>query len=111
MKTENISSIGTVVTAFLAASCCIGPAIFVVFGASVGFLGKLSFFETYRLYLLGAGFLMLGFSFWKLFIKKTDCNCEADIRSRKIARGIWWIGFGSLVLAVSFQKLILWFYG
>ncbi len=111
MKTENISNFGTIVASFLAASCCIGPAIFVVFGASAGFLGKLTFFETYRPYLLGAGFLMLSFSFWKLFIKKPDCKCEADIRSRKIARGIWWFGFGALILAVSFQKALLWIYG
>ncbi len=78
MKKENISSIGTVVAAFLAASCCIGPAIFVIFGTSAGFLGKLAFFETYRAYLLGAGFLMLGFSFWKLFLKKADCTCEME---------------------------------
>jgi mercuric ion transport protein len=111
MKPENVSTIGTVIASFLAASCCIGPAIFVVFGASAGFLGKLNFFATYQPYLLGAGFLMLGFSFLKLFIKKADCQCEADIRSRKIARGIWWIGFGSLVLAASFQKVVLWIYG
>ena len=110
MKTENISSFGTLIASFLAASCCIGPAIFVVFGASVGFMGKLTFFDTYRPYLLGAGFLMLGFSFWKLFLKKPDCTCEADIRSRKIARGIWWVGFGALVFAATFQPVLLWIY-
>ena len=111
MKTENISTIGTVVTSFLAASCCLGPAIFIVLGTSVGVLGKLSFLETYRTYLLGAGFLMLGFSFWKLFLKKPDCNCKEDIRARKIARGIWWFGFISLVFAAMFQKAILLVYG
>ncbi len=110
MKTENISNFGTIVASFLAASCCIGPAIFVVFGASAGFLGKLTFFETYRPYLLGAGFLMLSFSFWKLFIKKANCNCEVDIRSRKIARGIWWIGFVGLIFGASFQPVLLWIY-
>ena len=78
MKIENVSTIGTVIASLLAASCCIGPAIFMVFGASAGFLGKLAFFETYWPYLLDAGFLMLGFSFWKLFIKKADCNCEKE---------------------------------
>lgn len=111
MKTENISTFGTVAASFLAASCCIGPAIFVAFGTSVGFLGKLTFFEIYRPYLIGAGFLMLGFSFWKLFLKKPNCTCEEDIRSRKIARRIWWFGFGSLVFAASFQKMALWLYG
>lgn len=110
MKTENISTIGTVVTSFLAASCCIGPAIFIVFGASAGVLGKLSFFETYRTYLVGAGFLMLGFSFWKLYLKKPDCNCKEDIRARKIARGIWWFGFAALVFAAAFQPVLLWIY-
>ncbi len=74
MKSENVSTMGTVVTSFLAASCCLGPAIFVLFGASAGFLGKLSFFEAYRPYLLAAGFVMLGFSFWKLFLKKENCK-------------------------------------
>jgi len=111
MKNENISSIGTLLASFLAASCCIGPAVFILFGASAGFLGKLSFFEPLRPYLLGAGFLMLGFSFWKLYVQKRDCTCDADVRARKIARGIWWVGFASLVIAATFQKAILLVYG
>jgi len=111
MNKENISSIGTMLASFLAASCCIGPAVFIVFGTSIGILGKLSFLEPMRPYLLGAGFLMLSFPFWKLYVRKPDCNCDADIRSRKIARGIWWLGFASLVFAATFQKAILLVYG
>lgn len=111
MNKENISSLGTILASFLAASCCIGPAIFIVFGTSIGILGKLSFLEPIRPYLLGAGFFMLSFPFWKLYVRKPDCNCEADIRSRKIARGIWWLGFASLVFAATFQKAILLVYG
>lgn len=111
MKTENLSSLGTVVASFLAASCCIGPAIFVVFGTSIGMLGKLTFLEAYRPYSLVAAFGMLGFSFWKLFLKRTDCACEADRRTRKIARTIWWFGFASLVFSATFQRAILWLYG
>ena len=111
MKKENISSMGSVAASVLAASCCIGPAIFVLFGASAGFMGKLSFFEPLRPYLLGVGFLMLGFSFWKLYVRKPDCNCEADVRSMKIARSIWWLGFASRVFAATFQQAILLIYG
>jgi mercuric ion transport protein len=111
MKKENISSIGTILASFLAASCCIGPAIFVVFGTSIGVLGKLSVMEAMRPYLLGTGFLMLGFAFWKLYVRKLEFNCEADVRSRKIARGIWWLGFVSLVFAATFQEVILVIYG
>ncbi len=110
MKSENASSLGTALVSFLAASCCIGPAIFVVFGASVGFLGKFAFLGAFRFYFLGLGFLMLGFSFWKLFLKKRECECENDIRSQKIARGIWGVGFVSLIFAASFQRIVLWLY-
>ncbi|MFA9433762.1 MAG: mercuric transporter MerT family protein [Deltaproteobacteria bacterium] len=111
MKKENVSSIGTILASFLAASCCLGPAVFVVFGTSIGVFGKLSIMEAMRPYLLGVGFLMIGFSFWKLYVRKPDCNCEADVRSMKIARSIWWLGFASLVFAATFQKAILLIYG
>jgi len=111
VKKENVSSIGTILASFLAASCCLGPAVFVVFGTSIGVFGKLSIMEAMRPYLLGVGFLMIGFSFWKLYVRKPDCNCEADVRSMKIARSIWWLGFASLVFAATFQKVVLLIYG
>ncbi len=110
MKKENLSSLGSVVAALLATSCCVGPAVFVVFGTSVGFLGKLSVLEPLRPYMLGAAFLMLGYSFRKLYPKAPDCDCEADIRTRRVARGILWVGFTALVVAASFQKVVLWLY-
>lgn len=110
MKAENISSVGTAAISFLAASCCIGPAIFVVFGASVGFLGKFVFLGAFKFYFLGLGFLMLAFSFWKLYLRPQACDCKEDFRARKIARGIWGFGFVSLVFAASFQKIVLWLY-
>ncbi len=110
MKLENASSLGTALVSFLAASCCIGPAIFVVFGTSVGFLGKFAFFSAFRIYFLGAGFLMLAFSFWKLYLRPRTCDCKEDFRARKIARGIWGLGFVLLIFAASFQRIILWLY-
>jgi len=83
MKTENISNFGTIIASLLATSCCVGPAIFVVFGTSIGFLGKFSFLEPFTPFFLGAAVLMLGFSFWKLYLKNPDCSCESEIaRSR-----------------------------
>jgi len=111
MKKENVSSIGSIVASVLATSCCIGPATFILFGASTGFIGKLTFLEPLQPYLLGIGFVMLGFSFWKLYVQKQDCTCAADIRSRRIARSIWWLGFGALIFAASFKRVLLWVYG
>lgn len=110
MKTENSSSIGTLLASFLAASCCIGPAIFIIFGTSFGFMGGLSFLEPWRPYLLEAAILLLGFSFWKLYLKKPDCNCTEDFRARKIARGIFWVGVAALVVSASFQTVLIHLY-
>lgn len=111
MAKAKYTGLMSIITSFLAASCCIGPAIFVLFGTSVGFLGKLAFLNKYRPYLLSVAFLMLGYSFWSLYIKKPDCTCAEDIRNRKIARVIFWIGLGSFLFALSFQRIILWLYG
>ena len=110
MKKENISTTMAVIVSFLAASCCIGPAIFIVFGVSAGFLGNFGFLEVYKPYFLSAGFLMLSFSFWKLYIKKRDCDCKEDIRMQKISRGIFWFGVILFTFALSFQKILIWFY-
>ena len=110
MKTENISSMGTILASFLAASCCIGPAIFIIFGASASFMGGLSFLEPLRFYLLGFAVLLLGISFWKLYLKKPDCDCREDFRARKIARGLFWVGVVALAFSASFQSVLIHLY-
>lgn len=110
MKKETVTSVGAVVAALLAATCCIGPVIFVIFGASFAFLGKLSFMETFRPYFLGMAGIMVCYSFWKLYLKKPDCACPADIRIRRISRWIFWVGFAVVLLAVFSKTIILWLY-
>ncbi len=110
MRDVKLSGIGSVIASFLAASCCVGPAVFVLFGTSAGFLSKLSFLEKYRPYLLGVAFLGLGYSFVNLYIRRPSCNCAEDIRNRKIARVIFWIGLVAVVFSLTFRKLILWIY-
>ena len=107
MKAENITSFGTVLASFIAASCCIGPAVFIMFGTSAGFLSNLAFMEPLRPYLLGAAVVLFGFSFWKLYLKKPDCSCEEDVKARKIARGILWVSAVAIVLSVSFQSILI----
>ncbi len=110
MKSENISSFGTVLASFLAASCCIGPAVFIIFGTSTSFIGNMAVMEPLRPYFLGVAAVLFGFSFWKLYLKKPDCSCEEDVRARKIARGILWVGAVTIVISASFQSVLIYFY-
>jgi mercuric ion transport protein len=111
MKKENTSSLLAIVMAFLATSCCIGPAIFLIFGTSIGFLGEFSFLSPLRPYFLGFAYIVLGLVFWKLFIKKPDCKCEADRKKRRIARAIFAIGAVMVLAATFFNKIMLAIYG
>lgn len=110
MKKENLTSIGAIVTALLAAVCCLGPLIFVIFGTSIAFLGRLSFMEIFRPYLLAAAGLMFAYAFWVLYLRKFECTCTEDVRTRKKSRIIFWIGFVVFVLALSFKSIMLWIY-
>ncbi len=111
MKSENITSMGTVAASVLASICCVGPLLFLVSGVSVGFLGNFTFLDPFRFYLLAAAFLMLSFSFWKLYVKLARCACDADIRARRISRTVFWTGTVVFVVAASFSKIALLFYG
>jgi len=111
LKKSLLSNYGAIAASLLATSCCIGPAVFVIFGTSVGFLGRLAFLDPLRPWLLGLAFLMLGYSFWKLYLKPPPCDCAEDRRSRRMARAIFWAGFSALVFAASFRKVFLMIYG
>lgn len=110
MKKETMASVGAMAAALLAATCCIGPVLFVLFGASFAFLGKLSFMETFRPYFLGIAGIMVGYSFWRIYLKKSDCTCPSDARIRRISRWIFWVGLVVVLLAVFSKTIILWLY-
>jgi mercuric ion transport protein len=108
IKKENASSVGVIVTSIFATSCCIGPALFVVFGTSTGFLGKLTFLSPFRPYFFIIAPMLLGYSFWSLYLKKPECEkCVENKRSRTIARSLFWLGLGAVIFSFIFQRLVL----
>ena len=111
MKKENITSTGTLVASVLAAICCIGPAIALVTGASMGVLCSFMVLDPYRPWLLAAGAVMLAYSFFKLYVRKSACACEADFRARKVSRIIFWSAASLFLVALSYQRVLFWFYG
>ncbi len=111
VKKENMSSLGTVFASSLAAICCIGPAIALVTGASMGVLGSFMVLDPYRPWLLAAGAVMLSYSFFRLYVRKTACACDADFRARRVSRIIFWSAASLFLVALSYQRVLFWFYG
>jgi mercuric ion transport protein len=111
MKKENISSTGTLFASALAAICCVGPAVALVTGASMGILGSLMVLDPYRPWLLGLAAIMLGYSFFRLFVRKTACACEADFRARKVSMMLFWSAVCLFTAALTYQQILNWVYG
>jgi mercuric ion transport protein len=112
MKTENYTGIGAILSSLLIASCCIGPAVFVIFGTSLSFLGWFSVFEPYQGYFMAIAAVLLSVSFWKLYLKKSDCDYdENDTRINFISKVIFWIGLAFFIIAISLPRVLLLIYG
>ena len=119
MKRENVASLVGVISAFIAGSCCIGPALFVIFGASFGTIGFLgSVFEPYRWLFLSIGYLSISYSIYRLYdikdrikkiLKKPIIECAAcnePTWAKRFSVGITWFSF-VLLIAATFYPLLL----
>lgn len=82
----------SVISAFIASACCVGPLVFALLGiGGAGFLVKL---EPYRPYFTGATVLLLGTGFLLSYRQPkpaADCEvCEVP-RVQKAGRAMLWI--------------------
>jgi len=95
VKKETLATGGVFGLSVLIASCCIGPALFLLFGVSVGAVSALTVLEPYQPYFIGAGALALGFAGYQIFRPAeadadcTDDACAPDGRSRRFARRLF----------------------
>ena len=106
------SLIGTLASLF-AASCCIAPTLFLIFGISAGGLGSLSVLEPYRWYFLSVAYLAVGYSFYKLYIKKpaVECACQEPLWSRRVSKGVTWVSLILLIFATFYPYVLVKIYG
>ena len=110
-KKQKLSFVGIVVSALLAISCCVGPAVFLLTGASISFLGSLSFLEPYKPYFIASGATFLGIAFWTTFIKKKKCACPADHKKAHLAQILTITGLLLFIASLFFTKLITFIVG
>jgi len=101
------ASAGSVLTAFLASACCVGPLIFALLG--LGGAGLLVKFEPYRPYFMTLTVGLLGTGFYFTYRRPASasgatagvgaaCDCPAP-RTNRAGRVMLW---GATVLVVGF---------
>ncbi|MCK5674351.1 MAG: hypothetical protein KAH95_13305 [Spirochaetales bacterium] len=105
-KKQKLSFAGIVVSAFLAISCCVGPAVFLFTGASISFLGSLSILEPFKPYFVASGAIFLGIAFWTTFIKKKKCACPADRTKVRLAQIITVAGLLLFITSLFFTQIV-----
>ena len=85
-----LAAAGTLASAGLIASHCLGPILFLGFGTTFGALSAVSALERYRPCFIAVGFGFWGYGFYQG-------------RSRTLL----WVGFGALLVAIALQRLAL----
>lgn len=102
------TSAGSIITAFIASACCVGPLVFALLG--IGGAGLLVAFEPYRPYFMALTFVLLGAGFYFTYRRSrasapttagagdaVSCDCPAP-RTNRAGRVMLWVAT-ALVLA------------
>ena len=108
---SRLSHIGGIFTALLASVCCIGPAMFILFGITgLGFLSRI---EWLRPYFLGLTFVFVGIAYRSAYRKGSNCGSDGtcNLSARKINRVLFWVLIGFSIFGVSFPYVAAWILG
>ena len=119
---EFLGSLVGTFASLLAASCCVVPTLFVVFGVSAGSLSFLSALEPYRWYFLAVAYIAVGYSLYKLYLKNwvkeklfkkpaIECACEEPGWTQKLSKGVTWFALVLLVFATFYPYVLEKIYG
>lgn len=105
---EKFVSIGGMFTALLASACCIGPALFLVFGITG--LGALSRYEWLRPYMLFLTLVLVGISYRYAYGRSSTCGPggACNPAARKVNRVLFWVLVGFAIFGVSFPYVGAW---
>jgi mercuric ion transport protein len=108
------ASVGSVLSAFLASACCMGPLVFALLG--LGGAGLLVRFEPYRPYFLAITFGLLGAGFYFTYSKRkpstsaspgpsgATSDCPAP-RTSRAGRIVLWLATVLVIGFVAFPHL------
>lgn len=107
-----VASVGSIVSAFIASACCVGPLVFALLG--LGGAGLLVKFEPYRPLFIAVTAALLGTGFYLTYRKPrtavaegTDgpaCACPAP-RTNRAGRVMLWVATVLVVLFLAFPYI------
>ena len=105
------ASFGSIFTAFVASSCCIGPLAFIFLG--VGGIGFGASFEKYRPLLIILTTILIGISYYlvnrplKKLCVDGNCDIEKAVKRKKINRIMLGITAGVAVVFLFIPQILL----
>lgn len=109
------ASAGSIVSAFVASLCCIGPLVFALLG--IGGAGLLVKFEPYRPLFMGVTLALLGTGFYVTYRKPKyavssgpNCDCPAP-KTNLAGRLMLWVATVLAVGILSFPYFAGWVWG
>jgi mercuric ion transport protein len=108
------ASISSIISAFIASACCVGPLVFALLG--IGGAGLLVKFEPYRPYFIVVTFALLGTGFYLTYRKPKaaasttaveggpECECPAP-RANRAGKIMLWVATVLVIAFLSFPYL------
>jgi mercuric ion transport protein len=106
------ASVSSIISAFIASICCVGPLVFALLG--IGGAGLLVKLEPYRPYFIAVTFALLGAGFYLTYRKPKaaaamvddgpECACPAP-RANRAGKIMLWIATVLVVAFLSFPYL------
>ncbi len=114
MKKETLATGGLLGVSFLIASCCIGPAVLLLFGVSISALGALSALEPFRPFFIVLGGVLLAYVGARIYRTVpsmvddacTDGACAPDSRSRKLTRRLFGAAVVVYVVSIFYPSVL-----
>ncbi len=93
-RKRNVAAAGGVLGAVLASSCCIGPLLLIMLGASGVWIGNLTALKAYQPVFVPVTLAFLGFGFWQVYgHSKRNCDddssCASPASDRLIKIVLW----------------------
>lgn len=105
---ETIATTGVIGAALLAASCCLAPALFILFGVSAGALTRFTALEPYRPLFMATGGLCLLAAAWWIYGRRAatptcaDGQCAPHAPRPRRTRLLFWISAAAFAAAVIY---------